>query len=217
MIGDRPPRLVLVTGTGTGVGKTWWTAAIARALHDSDVVVSARKPVCSFAPTDLTTDADVLAAATGEESVAACPPHRRYPEATAPPMAAAALGAPPFTVRDLVREVSASWPSDTQVGLVEGVGGPRSPIAADGDTVDLALALDPDTVLLVADPGLGTINSVRLAVAALAAWRTVVVLNRYDPRDSLHVRNRDWLTDRAGLDIRTDLAAVVDHVALGAG
>ncbi len=217
MIGDRPPRLALVTGTRTGVGKTWWTAAVARSLFDTDIVVSARKPVCSFAPHDVENDADVLAAATGEMSTVVCPPHRRYAEATAPPMAAAALGAAPFTVRDLATEVAQSWPDDVQVGLVEGVGGPRSPIAGDGDTVDLALALDPDLVVLVADAGLGTINDVRLCVAALSWWRPVVVLNHYDADDNLHSRNRRWLTERAGLDVCVDVSVVADLVADGWG
>ena len=101
----------------------------------------------------------------------------------APPMAADALGRPPFTVADLVDELI--WPPAAQVGLVETVGGPRSPIAADGDSRDLAAALDADLVLLVADAGLGAINAVRLSVGAVTTVGTpiVVLLNRYRNRD----------------------------------
>ncbi len=39
-------------------------------------------------------------------------------------------------------------------------------------------------------PGSATINLVRLCAAALNDHRVVVYLNRFDPRDDLHVRNR---------------------------
>ena len=73
----------------------------------------------------------------------------------------------------------------------------RSPQAHDGDVVALAGLLAPDIVLLVADAGLGTLNSVRLSVDALPdAAPVVVVLNRYDEGNDLHVRNRRWLLRR---------------------
>ncbi len=205
----RPDLLVLVTGTGTEIGKTWWTARVAQALRTRGEVVAARKPVQSFAATDTSTDADVLAAATGEDPFDVCPAGRRFEVAMAPPMAAAALGRPPFTIAELAAELI--WPDACAVGLVEGVGGPRSPLAADGDTVDLARALRPDLVLLVADAGLGTINAVRLSLAALDGEAVVVALNRFDPRDDLHVRNREWLAAH-DVDPVTDPVAVATRL-----
>jgi dethiobiotin synthetase len=61
----RPRGLVVVTGTGTGVGKTWFSAVTLGLLRDRGVSVAARKPVQSFEPGDGPTDAEVLAAATG--------------------------------------------------------------------------------------------------------------------------------------------------------
>jgi len=199
----RPEQLVLVTGTGTDVGKTWVAAAW---LSTLTVTTAARKPVQSFSPGDRT-DADVLAAATGEAPETVCPRHRWYEVPMAPPMAADVLGRPQFTVADLVGEIA--WPSPTvAVGVVEGVGGPRSPIASDGDGVDLARALQPDRVVLVADAGLGTINAVRLCATALGGWPLTVFLNRFDDGDDLHCRNRDWLRDVAKLQVVTDVAAL---------
>ena len=84
----------------------------------------------------------------------------------APPMAAEALGRPPFTLADLV--ASCDWPAPAvDVGLVETAGGVRSPLAADGDCLALCAELTPDLVVLVADAGLGTINAVRLTTEAL--------------------------------------------------
>lgn len=201
-----PERLVAVAGTGTEVGKTWWTCAVARHLRVRGVAVAARKPAQSFAPDDPpeTRDAARLAAATGERADEVCPPERSYEAAMAPPMAADALGREPFTIADLVAEIR--WPAGIGVGFVETAGGVRSPMASDGDNLALIRALRPDLVLLVAEAGLGTINLVRLSADALAHQDVVVALNRFDPHDPLHVRNRDWLRGNDGLVVITDPA-----------
>ncbi|HWC37835.1 MAG TPA: dethiobiotin synthase, partial [Acidimicrobiales bacterium] len=186
---DRPDRLVLVLGTATEVGKTWVAARLVERLRSQGERVAVRKPVQSFEP-GASTDAEVLAGASGESAEEVCPPHRWYPLAMAPPMAVEALGGAAFTIADLVGELT--WPADAEVGVVEGVGGVRSPIAADGDSTKLAAALRPDVVLLVADAGLGVLNLVRLSAGALGHRRLLVYLNRFDRDDDLHRRNREW-------------------------
>ncbi len=226
----RPDRLVAVVGTGTEVGKTWVTARLVGALADAGHQVWARKPAQSFDASDdpASTDAAVLAEATGEVPSAVCPVHRWYPVAMAPPMAAAALGLPSFTVTDLFDELS--WPTSSpasdpggadpgraSVGLVETAGGVRSPLADDGDCISLLELLAPDAVVLVADAGLGTIHSVRLCLDALSpassgagsspgprplwASSVMVVLNRFDPASRLHRANRRWLQERDGAHV----------------
>ncbi len=192
---------MLVLGTGTEVGKTWVACRLAVALRDRDLKVAARKPVLSYDPDDdpASSDASLLARATDETPEAVCAPHRWYPVAMAPPMAADALGRPAFTIDELIAEMI--WPGGTAVGLVESAGGVLSPIADDADGVSLAERLNPDLVVLVADAGLGTINAVLLSVGVLEPWPVVVVLNRYDQLDDLHRRNRAWLVDRAQLDV----------------
>jgi dethiobiotin synthetase len=202
--------VVLVCGTGTEVGKTWVCGRLLTELRSRGVTVAARKPAQSF---DVDsegrrlggpTDAERLGAASGEPPDVVCHPFRSYRRAMAPPMAAEALGLPPFTVADLVEEMV--WPGGgVEVGVVEMAGGVRSPQASDGDTTDLVAALAPDTVVLVADAGLGTINSVHLSMDALATatdrlpgTTTVVVLDRYDGHHDIHRRNRAWLSGRNG-------------------
>lgn len=196
--GSRPERLVVVAGTGTEVGKTWAAARALAALRERGVVVSARKPAQSFEPGE-TTDAEVLAAATGETPHQVCPEVRWLPVPMAPPMAADALGLLPFTLSELLP----TWAAGTAVGVVETAGGVRSPLAVDGDCAAYAAMLQPDQVLLVADAGLGTINDVRLSAQALDPLPVKVLLNRFDPEHDLHQRNRAWLHDADGLDVAT--------------
>jgi dethiobiotin synthetase len=193
----RPTSVIVVAGTGTEVGKTFVTVAVAHSLREQGHTVIARKPAQSYAPEDTTTDAVELAAATNESPETVCPRHRWYPVPMAPPMAALALGRDPFSTTDLVNELESSWAHGpaADVGLVETAGGAWSPQASDGLHVgDFADAVSADGVLLVADAGLGVINAVRGAMAALASARPViVVLNRFARSDGLHVENRSWL------------------------
>jgi dethiobiotin synthetase len=200
----QPERLVVVLGTGTEVGKTWVTARLVEHLRRDGHAVAARKPVQSFEPGTLT-DAEILAGASGEHPDEVCPSHRWYPLAMAPPMAAEALGREPFTISEMIEELS--WPDAVDVGLVETAGGVRSPVAADGDSLALATAVFADIILLVADAGLGVLNDVRLSAGVVDRPGLVVHLNHFDPGDQLHRRNREWL-ERDGLPVETSLDAL---------
>jgi len=197
-------------GTATDVGKTWVGARTLGRLRAVGVAVAARKPVQSFDPGTGPTDADLLAAATGEQPTDVCRPDRCYEVAMAPPMAAEVLGRLSFGTADLMAELS--WPDHCEVGWVETVGGPRSPIAADGDSAALAAALEPDLVVLVADAGLGAINAVLLCVAVVPA-PVVVVLNHFDG-GALHGRNRAWLSG-LGLDVVVEADSVATRLRSG--
>lgn len=196
---NKPRRLVGVIGTHTEVGKTWVTAQLLASLRARGVRVAARKPVQSFEPDTASTDARELAQASGEREAEVCPAHRCYRLAMAPPMAADALQLARIELNDIVDEIA--WPADIDVGFVETVGGARSPLAHDGDSVDLVKRLPVDEVLLVADAGLGTLNAVRLTLACIAPLPVTVFLNRYDPHDDLHRRNREWLLTHDGIDV----------------
>lgn len=210
----RPRRLVVVSGTGTEIGKTWVSCHLLAAARAAGWTVAARKPAQSFAPGDATTDAAQLAAATGESPEAVCPAERSYPAAFAPPMAAAVLGRPEPRLGELADWVASSWPDQTvDLGLVEGAGGVASPLAVDGDTADLARRLAADTVVVVADAELGVISGVRSARVVVGDLAMVVHLNRFSPGRQLHDLNADWLRGRDGFQVTTDVAALLS--ALG--
>ncbi len=168
----------------------------------------------SYAPAELgSTDAEILGHASGEGAETVCPRHRWYAVPMAPPMAADVLGLPSFSVSELVTEL-APLPSDPNaITIIEGAGGPRSPIAADGDSISLGRAFDVDVVVLVAPAGLGTINAVRLATAALRTGlddpALLVAMNRFDGEDELHRRNHGWLAEE-GFHLVTNPADLAD-------
>lgn len=207
---------IAVVGVATGVGKTWVGARLLEALRAQGFVVAARKPVQSFEPgNEGGTDADALAAATGESPCDVCPAHRWYPVPMAPPMAADALGRDRFGAAELLGELA--WPDQLDFGLVETVGGVRSPLSDDADSTAFARFVEPDRTLLVADAGLGTINAVRLAVDVLSGLDPLVYLNRYSDANDLHQRNRAWLTDRDRFAVVTDALALREEFGLGVG
>jgi dethiobiotin synthetase len=210
--------LVVCTGTATEVGKTWVGAAVLAELRRRGATVAARKPAQSFAPEDPhdERDAAVLAAATGEPVHDVCPPERSYEVPMAPPMAADVLGRDHPSLAELAAAIA--WPEPApQVRWVELVGGPRSPLADDGDGVDLTRALQPDRVVLVADAGLGTINAVVLSSAPFRelGLEPVVLLNRYDAAVDLHQRNRAWLAERGAGPVVTSTVALADLLLAG--
>lgn len=199
-----PRLLVVVTGTGTDIGKTWLTCALCRDLRARGLKVAARKPAQSFdqaAAENCGTDAELLAAATEESAAVVCPRERWYPKAMAPPMAAESIGLPQLLLQDLLGGIL--WPEGTDVGFVELAGGAGSPQAADADGVETTKALAPDLVVLVAHARLGALSDIRLAVRALSGHELMVYLNGFDPADELHIANQRWLCERWGLTVFT--------------
>ena len=121
----------------------------------------------------------------------------------APPIAAKALGRGPVRMQELISEIH--WPSGIDIGVVETAGGARSPLACDGDSMQLIERLNVDQVLLVAHADLGTINAVRLTLAAIGNIPTIVYLNRFDAENEVHELNRRWLIEQDKLTVITDL------------
>ncbi len=113
-------------------------------------------------------------------------------------MAAESMGSGPFSLADLVGEIS--WPGATDCGLVELAGGIGSPQACDGDGIDLVNMLQPDQVVLVAAAGLGTLSNISLAARALGDRGLIVHLNWFDAFDEVHTANRGWLATHTGGD-----------------
>lgn len=157
--------VLVVSGTSTDVGKTVVTAALAAAVLRSGCSVAVCKPAQTGempgAPGDL---AEVVRLAGDATTVELA----RYPEPLAPDTAARRAGQPMVTrdeVVSAVRELDARH----DVTLVEGAGGLLVRLGVDGFTVrDVAAALNAP-VVVVAAPGLGTLNHCALTAEALAS------------------------------------------------
>lgn len=204
----RPERLIAITGTSTEVGKTWVGASLAVEFRQRGVTVAARKPVQSYDPDEpASTDAEVLARATGESPETVCRPSHSLPLPLAPPMAAAELRRPCPTFEAIL--ASCAFGRRVETGLVEGAGGLLSPIAEDSDNLDLINALSPDRVIVVTDANLGVIHNVRAASVALGSRSSIIFLNRFDGSSRLHRLNNAWLCDR-GFEVSTAIAELAD-------
>lgn len=160
-------RVVVVTGTDTGVGKTIATAALA-ATAAGDVVVV--KPVQTGIAVDPEHDADVVARLTGRD----VQEYAALDDPLAPDTAARRQGVTVPRVAEHADRIRA-LADDHDTVLVEGAGGLLVRLDTEGGTLlDLATTLAttlPDEVRLevvvVCRAGLGTLNHTELTVGAL--------------------------------------------------
>jgi dethiobiotin synthetase len=165
--------VLLVTGTDTGVGKTYVAAGVAGALAASGARVVAIKPVetgCGER-VDSGEDGARLAAATGQREPAAALVRLRTPVA---PAVAADLEGVRLDFAVLAQQIAAHA-SDADVAIVEGAGGLLAPITHERNGLDLARALGA-AALVVASDRLGTINHTLLTLRALAGVHVLGVV-----------------------------------------
>jgi dethiobiotin synthetase len=164
-------RGVFVTGTDTGVGKTFAACVLIHALRSQGLRVAPMKPVAAGAIRHgrgfANEDTLALAAAAGPH---APPPGMLTPvllqQAMAPHIAAEREGrvitlAPVLEARERVAAAA-------DFLVVEGVGGWQVPLGPSLDTVDLARAMALP-VILVVGLRLGCLNHALLTAAAIAA------------------------------------------------
>jgi dethiobiotin synthetase len=152
------PRGIFVTGTDTGVGKSIVSATLARLLRMNGVSVGVMKPVTSGCRTEhgelVSDDALLLCQAAGTLCTDDVAPYRLR-EAIVPADAAKIDG-----VRIDFSVIKASFDrlaSAHQYVIVEGAGGLMVPLSGGLLVADLARELGLP-LLVVARPGLGTIN-----------------------------------------------------------
>ncbi|GAA4891362.1 dethiobiotin synthase [Actinomycetospora straminea] len=155
-------RILVVTGTGTDVGKTVVVAAIAALARAAGERVTVVKPAqTGVAPGE---DGD-LAAVAGLAGPVGAVELARYPEPLAPATAARCAGTPPVMAAEVVDAVRAQ---DADLVIVEGAGGLLVRFNDLAETLaDVAAGLAAP-VVLVASAGLGVLNTAALTAEALA-------------------------------------------------
>lgn len=155
--------VLVITGTGTEVGKTVTTAAVAAAALTAGHSVAVLKAAQTGVRPDERGDADEVARLAGPVTATEM---ARYPEPLAPGTAARRAGMAPVRPRE-VADRAAELALDHDLVLVEGAGGLLVRFDAAGGTLaDVARLLDAP-VLLVASAGLGTLNTTELTAREL--------------------------------------------------
>lgn len=155
---------VLVTGTGSGVGKTWVTRALARTLLRGGRRVLAVKPVevgCDTTENGRE-DGVILAETTGQ----AAP--RSALIRFGPPMApalASGMEAEPVDFDALLLQLE-PLRTEADVVLLEGTGGLLTPITWEWNAVELARSLGAGTLVVGRDQA-ETLNQMLLTLSAL--------------------------------------------------
>jgi dethiobiotin synthetase len=198
-------RGLFVTGTDTGVGKTVVASAIAATLAERGERVAVFKPVLTgLNPEVELPDHDRLrlSARSGQRPQEVAP--YRFQPAFSPHLAAEMSG-----VRVKPRILLACAQRAVEAGetlVAEGVGGLMVPLA-DGYLVrDLAVELGLP-VVLVARPGLGTINHTLMTIECARAAGlevTAVVLNPWpDSPGSIERSNRETIATLGGVEVET--------------
>jgi len=197
---------LLVTGTDTGVGKTYIVSLIARQLLQMGVKVGISKPVCSGAVLDETGEPlweDVekhhVALRGQYERDLICP--FRFLAPLAPPVAARLEGQTVETYQ--LRDAIHAWEEHVDFLLIEGVGGLLCPLTDNETVADLAESLRAP-MLIVSHLGLGTINHT-LLTAEVASQRGLkpagILFNEPNPL----VEDRSAITNPQEVASRTSV------------
>ena len=157
---------VFVTGTGTEVGKTVVAAVIARTFAAEGKRVHVFKPAVTGLDEGVETDHALLRRASGsEQSEEEIAPYRYGPPAS--PHLAAALAGEEIDPERL-RQAATAAAAGAEAIVCEGVGGLLVPLSPDYLVRDLAVDLGYPLVV-VASPGLGTINHTLLTLESARA------------------------------------------------
>ncbi|WP_156723674.1 ATP-dependent dethiobiotin synthetase BioD [Streptomyces apocyni] len=171
--------VLVVTGTGTEVGKTVATAAVAAVALAAGRTVAVLKPAQTGVGPGERGDADEVVRLAGHLTALEL---ARYPEPLAPATAARRAGLPPVRPQEIA-DAARKLATEHDLVLVEGAGGLLVRFddgdpdgggdgeggGGGGSTLADAARLLGAPVLIVASAGLGTLNTTALTAEALRA------------------------------------------------
>jgi len=202
-----------ITATDTGVGKTFVTAGLTRALRALGRDAVAMKPIASGFEQGLNEDLAELAAAAGRDLSPADLNTYGFEPAIAPHRAAELAG----QTIELAPMLAAWQRVSARHGdvLVEGVGGFSVPLSPTLMLGDLARALGLP-LLLVVGVRLGCINHALLSAQAISASGLILagwIANEIDPAMSEPGASIDAIAQRIGVPLLGQIADGADATA----
>ncbi|MET9433137.1 dethiobiotin synthase [Streptomyces sp. NPDC006551] len=157
--------VIVVSGTGTEIGKTIVTAALAAVAAGQGRSVAVLKPAQTGLGPHERGDADEVVRLSGAVTSAEL---GRFPEPLAPATAARRAGMTPVGPQE-VAEAAEKLAASHDLVLVEGAGGLLVRFDAEGGTLADSARLLGAPVLVVTPAGLGTLNATALTAEALRA------------------------------------------------
>ena len=200
---------VFITATGTDVGKTYFSALLVKKMRDLGHNCGYYKPALSGATrqqdgTLLPGDCDYVVSTSGLaveplSCVSYC-----FEEAVSPHLAAHRQGVQ--IDKEIIKKDYSTKTEIFNYLVVEGAGGITCPFNLDNEKIllpDIIKSLNLD-ILIVADAGLGTINSVILTVEYAKSNNLSVrgiVLNNYDENNFMHVDNKIQIERLTGIKV----------------
>ena len=204
--------ILFITGTGTGVGKTIVTAAVATLAAEAGRRVAVVKVAQTGVYDGPGSDTPDLETVTRLSGVTDTHELARFPDPLSPEAAARVSGRPPVDLEH-ARKVIGDLAVTRDLVLVEGAGGLLVRYDADGSTIaGLAAALNAEA-LVVVSAGLGTLNHTALTLEAMREHGVIsagIVIGSW-PRDP-GLAERENLADLEVVAVNDELTGTPETV-----
>ncbi len=200
---------IFVTATGTDIGKTYVSGLLVKKFRDAGLNCGYYKPALSGAIKQadgslLPGDCDFVVRTSGldvkpMDCVTYC-----FEEAVSPHLAAERQGVK--IEKSLIKSEFQKREKDYDYLVVEGAGGITCPFNMKEEVLllpDVIKTLDLD-ILIVADGGLGTINSVLLTVEYAKQQGLNIkglILNNFDEKNFMHLDNKKQIERLTGIKV----------------
>lgn len=213
---------IFITATGTDVGKTYISALLVKKMREFGLNCGYYKPALSGAirqddGTLLPGDCDYVIKMAGlDVSPLDCVTYC-FEEAVSPHLASARVGV--SIDKEVIKSEYEKRCEIYDYLVVEGAGGITCPF-----NMQAGMLLLPDVikelgtnVLLVADGGLGTINSVLLTVEyAKARGLNIlgIILNNFNKNDFMHIDNKKQVEVLTGIPVIALVAKNEDNIEI---
>lgn len=202
-------KALFVTGTGTDIGKTYVSAALARAMTKKNLKLAYYKAAVSGAESIESSDAGYVSIQAQLKQETSSLLSYLYKKPLSPHLAA--RGENCFASLDKIKEDFKNL-ADYDYVLVEGAGGIICPVVWEENLklmyTDIIKALNL-SVMVVADAGLGTINHTVLTLNYLKSLGIKiqgVILNRYDENSLMHKDNLYMIEQLSNIKVVAVLA-----------
>lgn len=207
---------IFITGTGTDIGKTYVTALLAKSLVQNGISTGYYKAAISGADSIEESDAGYVKKISGINQETETLLSYLYKNPLSPHLSARIEGNP--VELEKVKKDFDSVLNNHEYVFVEGSGGIVCPIRLDEKSFimleDIVKALELDT-LIVADAGLGTINSAVLTVSYLREKNIKVrgiILNNYDKTSLMHRDNLFMIEKLTNVKVTGTVSKNTDNI-----